>query len=366
MYDDDEDETASEEEIKGSEKANVILEAVGGGKAEKTEDYDAQSNEEAEEKGEPAETSNTARNVLASQAGGPRSKTNTRDSRKHGKPSRANGSSKQSTVATTGKVMKSYVKDEKVIDNHEDEEAEAISSCDKDGIVVADIEPIASSPVLSSSSSESDSVMSLLKGRIETPRLKSRMDPRRHNLDRTTPLRGGNVAFSGQKLSSEVTAPVHEFRTLEPDIGYVRPKKWAEGAAKKTTVGNVAKYGPPGEPEIIRETRPKPAHYHKTYRHDKYEDKVNEGDLKVTDLEERDGAVNYLRYESKNYKQRDERPEIKYSRKPPRAFVQPSEIGQDLDNTVHSDILSDTSMSARESVMSDVLERSRKRRDNFW
>ncbi|XP_065058136.1 nuclear protein MDM1-like isoform X2 [Rhopilema esculentum] len=368
LYDDDEDETASEEGVKGSEKANFNLEAIGGGKVKKTEDYEdyvAQSSEEAEEKDEPAETSNTATNVLASQAGGPRSKTNISDSRKHGKSARANGSSKQSTVAATGKVMKTYVRDEKVSDNYEDEEAEAISSCDKEGLVEADVEPLAS-PVLSSSSSESDSVMSLLKGRIETPRLKSRMDPRRHNLDRTTPLRGGNVAFPGQKLSSEVTAPVHEFRTLEPDIGYVRPKKWAEGAARKTMVGNVAKYGPPGEPEIIRETRPKTAHYHKTYRRDKYEDKANEGDLMVTDLEERDGAVNHLRYEPKDYKQKDKRPEIKYSRKPPRAFVQPSEIGQDLDNTVQSDILSDTSMSARESVISDVLQRSRKRRDNFW
>ena len=235
--------------------------------------------------------------------------------------------------------------------------------------------------VSSSSSDDSESVMDLMKGRIDSARLKNNHDHRRHNLDRTTPLRKGTVAQPSQKLSSEVTAPVYEFRSLGPDMGLRRYKPaWApdpqRSAAGKSEKSRSLQDS--GHSNVVRETRAAPAALQRAYRRDKYEDK--NGDLVLSDLEEPRDEIDRKRVtidapDSNDYEAELSRKKtVIFNRttRPPKSFVQPSEIRQKFareKEAVHFDdfdALSDTSMSARDSVISDVLERSRNRRDNFW
>ena len=223
-----------------------------------------------------------------------------------------------------------------------------------------EMEARVNSPTSTLSSDTDESVMNVLKGRLDTARLKNTTDHRRHNLDRTTPARGGTIAAPSSKLSSEISAPVHEFRTMGQDIQLkehpTREKqhlnrddawKWSSGDQVRGSHANV-----------VRETKPVSMVTQKTYHRDKYEDKENDGDLLLTDLEEREEKSNV--------------PVSKHLTRtlaPPRAFVQPSEHEQrasEKSRLDDSDLLSDTSMSARDSVISDVLERSRRRRDGFW
>lgn len=211
-----------------------------------------------------------------------------------------------------------------------------------------------------SSSDTDDSCMNMLKGRLDTARVKSTSDHRRHNLDRTTPARGGASAAPSARVSSEVTAPVHEFRSLGTDMSRQR----ISGERQRQQKGN----GPPkhssefiaaGRGNVVRETVPREAQ--KTYQFDKYEDKENDGDLFLTDLEENE-AIKPQVNQAGNHLLR--------TLAPPRAFVQPSkqERSHHEERKVddNSDGWSDTSMSARDSVISEVFERSRKRRDEFW
>lgn len=260
-------------------------------------------------------------------------------------------------------------------ENGTDNEAHVSDTAEEDEIVTR-----IHRQVSSSSSDDSESVMDLMKGRIDSARLKNNHDHRRHNLDRTTPLRNGTVAQPSEKLSIGVTAPVHEFRSLGPDMGLRRYKPaWAPDQ-QRNLVGKHEKSRSVqdlGHSSVVRETRAAPAALPKAYRRDKYEDK--NGDLVLSDLEDPRNEIDRKRVtidalDSNDYEAELAKKTVNFHRttRPPKSFVQPSEIGQKFGREKEAvrfddfDALSDTSMSARDSVISDVLERSRNRRDKFW
>ena len=223
-----------------------------------------------------------------------------------------------------------------------------------------------STPTSTVSSDTDDSFFNVLKGRVDTARLKADVDHRRHHLDRTTPLQGGTVNAPSGKLSSEICAPLHEFRTSNQGT------KWRQQQSPEKTERNIRrksddwKYSSDnrallmGESnaKIVRETKPPAVVMRKAYHHDKYKDEESGDDL--SDLKEKE--VNpELRTQALKGMSR--------VMAPPRAYVRPSKHEQRAKDTYRlddSDLLSDSSMSARDTVISDVLERSRRRRDQFW
>ena len=209
------------------------------------------------------------------------------------------------------------------------------------------------SPASTTSSESDESVSNVLKGRLNTARLRSAVDNRRHHLDRTTPLRGGAAAAPSSKLSSDISAPVHEFRNVSQDTKSRHRQSLESGQQlRRDDAWKDAK--------IVRETKPSAVVTEKTYRHDKYRDEEYRDDIVLSDLEEKE-TNQERRIRNTHYSGQ--------TMHPPRAFVRPSKHDQ-VANEMHrfddSDMLSDTSMSARDSIISDVLERSRRRRDEFW
>eukprot|EP00794_Sanderia_malayensis_P007061 gene7062-7855_t len=232
------------------------------------------------------------------------------------------------------KMAASKDKDEIVIRKEEDfvDHDDGIENVDEDD----------KRPATFSSTDSSDSRNDLLKGRIDTARLAKSEEHRRHNLDRTTPTRSGNIVTVGKKISTEIPANVYNFRSSDlKAIGYNAIASRKSSRKKKTS----------HEPDE-----------QKKYNYSNYEDKENRTDLVLSDIED----VNANREEAREYKLLTK--EIK---KPPRAFVQPSDVSNKyglMDNSKNDDIdaLSETSFSARGSVISDVFERSKLRKDNFW
>ena len=209
------------------------------------------------------------------------------------------------------------------------------------------------SPASTLSSESDESVSNVLKGRLNTARLRSAVDHRRHHLDRTTPLRGGAAAAPSAKLSGDISAPVHEFRNVSQDMKSKHRQSFESGRQLRRDDGWK-------DAKIVRETKPSAVVTEKTYRHDKYKDEEYRDDLILSDLEEKE-MNQERRIRNTHYSEQ--------TMQPPRAFVRPSKhdkVASEMHRFDDSDMLSDTSMSARDSIISDVLERSRRRRDEFW
>ena len=205
----------------------------------------------------------------------------------------------------------------------------------------------------SESGSTSSSSMNFFKGRVETARLAASQEHRRHNLDRTTPLRAGTAAEPAKRFSSEIAAPLHNFRDLMRDSRSSKVTR-ARASPKKPFAQSGL--------NVIEESKQQAlATKQGLYIHNKYEDKENEKELDLSNLR----LAPTPAADSSQHNQ------VSRSVKPPKSFVQPIDLGGaypvDNFNLNSSDAgLSDASMSARDSVISDVLERSRLRRDNFW
>ena len=214
------------------------------------------------------------------------------------------------------------------------------------------------------SSDTDESITNILKGRMDTARLRTAKDHRRHHLDRTTPLRGGIATAPSTKLSSEVSAPVHTFRTINQDMTS-RQRQSTEseqylkrGDGWKYNIDDRSALVGGGNAKIVRETKPSAIVSGKTYHRDNYKDEDNGDDL--TELEEMEASQGRRTKTARN---------MGHTMAPPRAYVRPSKHEPRANQAYQfddSDLLSDTSMSARDSIISDVLERSRKRRDDFW
>ncbi len=224
-----------------------------------------------------------------------------------------------------------------------------------------------------STSSTVQSDNNLFKARIDSARLAGSSEHRRHNLDRTTPLRGGTVVYSPhKKFSSEIAPPLHDFRSPAKKPSRRNPSTaWAaSNAVENKEVSAVVSKKMPlsqahGKNVVMGKKDSSSAGETKRYRFHDYEDKENDQALVLSDIEI---VPDVLQSDS------SARKNVKFDEfeKPPRAFVQPSDVGRTyaLDNSnldlVENEILSEASLSARDSIISDVLERSRTRRDNFW
>ena len=213
-------------------------------------------------------------------------------------------------------------------------------------------------------SSDTDESVTVLKGRLDTARLRAAKDHRRHHLDRTTPFRGGIATAPSTKLSNEVSAPVHAFRTINQDMTSKQrqstesEKYLKRGDGWKYSITDRAALVGGSNAKIVRETKPSATVSRKTYYQDNYKDEENGDDL--TEVEEMEVSQERRTQTARH---------IGQTMPPPRAYVRPSKHEQKVNEAYQfddSDLLSDTSMSARDSIISGVLERSRKRRDDFW